>query len=87
MFYPKQIFFISIVVGVLSLFWDGTARTWVRLKSRESGLVDSIKKSGQQVSALERKIKKAHDPRYLEQEARERFDLVREGDLVFVFSE
>lgn len=33
------------------------------------------------------RLKKAKDPAFLEREARDRFDLVSEGDLVFVFSE
>ena len=33
------------------------------------------------------RLKKAKDPAFLEREARDRFDLVTEGDLVFVFSE
>ena len=35
----------------------------------------------------EAQLRKARDPVFLEKEARDRFDLVSEGDLVFVFSE
>lgn len=38
-------------------------------------------------TSLDSKIKKVTDPRYLELEARDRLDLVHEGDLVFVFSQ
>lgn len=36
---------------------------------------------------LKNRLKKVKDPAFLEREARDRFDLVSEGDLVFVFSE
>ncbi len=32
-------------------------------------------------------IKKTSDPNFMEREARDRFDLVEDGDLVFVFSQ
>lgn len=37
--------------------------------------------------SLKKQLKRAKDPAFLEREARDRFDLVSEGDLVFVFSE
>jgi cell division protein FtsB len=36
---------------------------------------------------LKQRLAKAKDPAFLEREARDRFDLVKEGDLVFVFTE
>lgn len=36
---------------------------------------------------LRSKLQKAKDPSFLEREARDRFDLVSEGDLVFVFTD
>jgi cell division protein FtsB len=36
---------------------------------------------------LDKKIKRAKDPNFIELEAREKFDLASEGDLIFVFSD
>lgn len=36
---------------------------------------------------LRKRLLRAKDPAFLEREARDRFDLVSEGDLVFVFSD
>lgn len=41
----------------------------------------------EEISRLDMKIEKASDPSFIELEARERFDLASEGDLIFVFSE
>ena len=37
--------------------------------------------------ALEYKIHEAQSPEFIERAARDQFDLVKEGDLVFVFSD
>ena len=35
---------------------------------------------------MDEKLKRASDPLFIEREARDRFDLVEEGDLVFIFA-
>lgn len=36
---------------------------------------------------IQMKIKKAKDPQFIEIQARDRFELAEEGDLIFVFSD
>ncbi len=55
---------------------------------RDSEVIgQSIKSLTQQNQDLKKRLLRAKDPAFLEREARDRFDLVSEGDLVFVFSE
>ena len=41
----------------------------------------------QEVNQLNMRLKQATDPAFMEREARDRFDLVGVGDLVFVFAD
>lgn len=40
-----------------------------------------------QIRGLEKSLIEARDPAFIERQARDRLDLVRENDLVFVFPE
>jgi cell division protein FtsB len=84
---PKTVFLLCFTLSLFSLLTDGTFNSWLRLKLKETELVERIEVLRRESVVLDEKIKSAHDPKYLEREARERFDLVREEDLVFVFSE
>lgn len=72
---------------VLNLVLDGSL---IRLWSLHRGHgqiqenIAALKAKNQEMKA---RLKRAKDPAFLEREARDRFDLVSEGDLVFVFSE
>jgi len=72
---------------VLNLVMDGSLfRLWSLHRDHEN-FQTNIAALEQQNSKLNIQLAKAHDPAFLEREARDRFDLVSEGDLVFVFSE
>jgi cell division protein FtsB len=61
-------------------------RLWSLHRDHEA-LLANISKLEQTNSELKARVKHAGDPAFLEREARDRFDLVSEGDLVFIFSE
>lgn len=72
---------------VLNLVLDGSLfRLW-SLHRDHTQLEAELVTLTQQNDKLKTQLKKAKDPAFLEREARDRFDLVNEGDLVFVFSE
>lgn len=85
--YPLTVFWICLSVAFLNVLFDGSlVRLWsLRRDLRETeARVIQLKA---QSSDLRHKIQRAMDPAFVEKEARERFDMAEEGDLVFVFSE
>jgi cell division protein FtsB len=76
-----------MVLIVLNLVLDGSIFRLLNLYREDAKIqrnVTTVTASNQDLRA---RIYKAKDPAYIEREARDRFDLVSEGDLVFVFSE
>ncbi len=84
---PWVVFATCLAVAFMNLVFDGTL---LRMWSLDRDL-EQIERSSlqlrQDISGLEQKLKLAKDPAFLEREAREKFDLVAHGDLVFVFAE
>ncbi len=84
---PNQVFWTCVGIAVINIILDGSLfRLW--------GLYRDHKDVQTQVAQLQlsteemtMRLKKAKDPSFLEREARDRLDLVSEGDLVFVFAE
>ncbi len=68
------------------LVLDGTLlRLWAL--HRDQGLIQNkISDLLLESEKLQIKIDQSFDPNFIEQQARDRFDLVSEGELVFVFS-
>jgi cell division protein FtsB len=84
---PQKVIWICLGLVVLNLVVDGSLyRLWTL--HREHGKIQAnIVTLEQQNAKLKAQLQKAKDPAFLERDARDRFDLVSEGDLVFVFSE
>jgi hypothetical protein len=84
---PQKVIWICLGLIVLNLVIDGSLfRLW-GLHRDFRNLQGEIETVGKQNEKLRIQLQKAKDPAFLEREARDRFDLVSEGDLVFVFSE
>lgn len=78
---------ICLGLIVLNLVIDGSLlRLWSLHRDYES-TQEKIQILQQKNQEMKLRLAKAKDPAFLEREARDRFDLVSEGDLVFVFSE
>lgn len=74
-----------VVVGGLMLL-DGTLyRIWA-LNRDSQQLSERISQLQARVSEHQRQLKAVQNPVFIEKMARERLDLVREGDLIFIFS-
>lgn len=84
---PLKVLLICSIIMFVNLVLEGSLlRLWSL--HREQAELES-KKSQMYLESkdLSLKLEKASDPAFLEREARDRFDLVSEGDLVFVFSD
>ena len=78
---------ICLTLLVLNLGIDGSLfRLW-SLYSEHANILRNTSTIETQNRDLRARLQTARDPAFLEREARDRFDLVSEGDLVFVFSE
>lgn len=72
---------------MLNLVLDGSLlRLWSLHRDHDS-IQEKIQVLQSKTTEMKARLAKAKDPAFLEREARDRFDLVSEGDLVFVFSE
>ena len=77
----------SIVVGA-HLILDGSFFRMLHLYNSQKVLKHRIKDIQLKNSLVEERLKKLKsDPRFLEQEVRERFNLVGEKDIIFIFPE
>jgi cell division protein FtsB len=84
---PQKVIWICLVLVTLNLVLDGSLfRLW-SLYHENDHIQNKIESIKEQNSDLRARLTKTKDPAFLEREARDRFDLVSEGDLVFVFSE
>ena len=85
--HPLKIFWISAALASIGVILDGTAiRLWSLHREHdaiEQRIGDAKKRSKQ----MEFRIHEAQQPEFIERAARDQFDLVKAGDLVFIFSD
>jgi cell division protein FtsB len=85
--HPPRVLWLCGILIVLNLVVDGSLfRLW-GLRHDYDQMQTSIIALKSRSEDLKFKLQKAKDPSFLEKEARDRFDLVSEGDLVFVFTD
>lgn len=78
---------ICLAFVVLNAVIDGSLFRLYGLYQEHDRVAASIADIEKKNTELQARLRRAKDPAFLEREARDRFDLVSEGDLVFVFSE
>lgn len=84
---PVQVFWICCALAFVGILLDGTAfRLW-SLHRDHRVLTERISQAKVRSKQLEFRIQKAQQPEFIERAARDQFDLVKEGDLIFIFSE
>lgn len=83
---PKRVFYVCLLVIFASLTIDGTLfKLWsfhFKINEQQRELVEMDVKT----KAIAAKIKQVSRPEFIEKQAREKFNMVNEGDLVFVFT-
>lgn len=84
---PSHVLWLCLGLLLINCVLDGSfLRLW-SLHRDQQYFLGEVTKLRDKNAKLRMMIQKASDPSFIEREARDRFDLVEEGDLVFVFSE
>jgi cell division protein FtsB len=84
---PQKVIWLCLGLILFNMVIDGSLFQLVALYRDQKDIQNRLEKLSVQTNDLKARLKRARDPAFLEREARDRFDLVSEGDLVFVFSE
>ena len=87
LFHPLKVFWVCLALLIVSLLLDGSFIKLWRLQRDRTLLTTKIEQAKFNSRQLEFRIHEANQTEYIERQARDQLDLVREGDLVFVFSE
>jgi len=84
---PLKIFLICLCFATVSFIFNGTFLQLYRLHRDQDVLHDQIRSAKVQILDLDKQLKMAKDPVFIERQALDNYDLVEEHDLMFVFSE
>ncbi len=57
------------------------------MKTYQAKISQEIKAVELSSKDLKKKLEKVNDPKFIEKQIKEKFDFVKEGDLVFIFSD
>lgn len=82
---PLAVLVLCGLFALSAVTFDGTLfRVWELSRNRDriESRIEDLKKS---LKEKEQKILEANRPEFIERQAREQLDFVRDGDLVFVF--
>jgi cell division protein FtsB len=84
---PVKVLWFCVAFALASLLFDGSFLHLWSLHREQARLGDKIQESKVKLGQLEFQIHESQQPEFIERQARDQFDLVKEGDLVFVFSD
>lgn len=84
---PKKVLLTCFLFALVGILIDGTLYQMWELNLEKKNTRDKIQETELSIKKLQKQIRMAHDPRFIEREARDRFDLVNKNDVVFVFSD
>lgn len=84
---PFRVLLACLLLVFIGLVLDGTLLRLWGLHRDSQDLEQRMSKIEEMTDQLNFKIKLAQDPSFIELQARDRFELVEEGDLIFVFSD
>jgi len=84
---PLKVFVVCLIVAASSLLLQGNLIQLWGLRRDYRDLNQKIHRLNEKSHLLDMKIERVTDPNFLEFEARDQFDFVEKGDLVFVFTE
>jgi cell division protein FtsB len=85
--HPVKILWLSLAGAAVGVVLDGTAiRLW-SLHREHDAIQGRLAAARVRTREMDFKIHEAQQPEFIERAARDQFDLVKEGDLVFIFSD
>jgi cell division protein FtsB len=85
--HPVKILWLALAGAAVGVVLDGTAiRLW-SLHREHDAIQKRLASARVHTREMDFKIHEAQQPEFIERAARDQFDLVKEGDLVFIFSD
>ena len=85
--HPIKILWLALAGAAVGVVLDGTAiRLWSLHRDHDQ-IQHRILDAKTRSKDMEFRIHQAQQPEFIERAARDQFDLVKEGDLVFIFSD
>lgn len=84
---PLKILLVCLTFAFISLLMNGTFLQLYRLHRDQAVINDQISATRMQIVELDKQLKMAKDPVFIERQALDNYDLASENDLVFVFSD
>jgi cell division protein FtsB len=84
---PGRVIWLCLAFIAVSLLLNGSLLRIYGLRRDQMRLVQQTEQVRAQIIELDRQLKQAHDPSYIERQALDRYDLVEADDLVFVFAD
>ena len=84
---PQKTLVACLLILVMTLFLNGTLwKLWGLYRDQNTIMSQSLETQAQ-ITVIDKQLKQAIDPSYIEHQARDKMDLVGEHDLLFVFPE
>lgn len=84
---PAQVFWICALLAGIGVVLDGTAfRLWSLHRDHRT-FAQRLEEGSARSRQLDYRIQRAAQPAYIEKAVRDQFDLVKKGDLIFIFSD
>src|SRR2546430_13385888 len=83
---PRRVFIICLCLVLTTLLADGTLIKIWGLNQDIHKVQNNLNLVNVEIERVEKQVHQANEPAYIEREARDRFDLVEDNDLVFVFA-
>lgn len=84
---PLRIFICCISFAIISLLFNGGLMNLYTLQRDRQRLLEQKIEIKAQSFELDQRLKQAKDPAFMEHQALDRYDLVEENDLIFVFAD
>lgn len=84
---PKRMFFICLGFVFFGLIFSGDLFRLVKLIRYKQTLEQQIQTVHHSKEMIQIKMKESKSREFLEREAFDRFDMVQDGDIIFVFNE
>ena len=84
---PLRVFWLGLSITLVALTLDGSLWRFWTLRKGEEEMKKRIMVLEQKLHQLEFKIHQAKNLNYIERQATDQLDYVREGDLIFVFGD
>ena len=72
---------------IFTLFIKGSFLDLFKMKQYKAKITQEIASVQVTSEDLKKKLEKVNDPKFIEKQIKEKFDFVKEGDLVFIFSD